>query len=238
MISCSSSLPSRSTSQPVSRLAARRCSSIVRRNERTSSSGGSSGARPSSTTKFSSCFFFLLRLRFGWEFCFCGCLGAPAPAEPDGSATWPFFLGGGLFFSRRFGFLVAGVALAVKSLRPEVAVYGVETRRAASYAAAVAAGAPTPFAIKPTLADGLAVATVGANAFAIAQAYCDGVFRVEEKDVAMAVLGLLENEKVVVEGAGATAVAALLPGSDGTGRLQRKGEAGEALKVVGWPRGL
>ena len=66
--------------------------------------------------------------------------------------------------------LLAGVALAVKSLRPEAAVYGVETRRAASYSAAVAAGAPVAFAIEPTLADGLAVATVGANAFAIAQA--------------------------------------------------------------------
>ena len=61
-------------------------------------------------------------------------------------------------------------------------------------------------------ADGLAVPTVGGNAFEVARAHTDEVVIVEESDVALSVLRLLENEKVIVEGGGATGLAAILPG--------------------------
>jgi len=118
--------------------------------------------------------------------------------------------------------LLAGVSLAVKTLRPETRVIGVEPRNCASFTAALAAGAPTECATTSTLADGLAVPTVGSNAFAVAREYTDDVCIVEESDVALAVLRLLENEKVTVEGGGATGLAAILPGGPYHEKVQGK----------------
>ena len=70
------------------------------------------------------------------------------------------------------GGLLAGVALAVKTLRPEIKVIAVEAENVASFSAALEAGKPTPIALHPTLADGLAIPQVGANAFAIARDPC------------------------------------------------------------------
>lgn len=106
--------------------------------------------------------------------------------------------------------LIAGVSLAVKTLRPNVQIIGVEARRAAGYTAALAAGKPVPVQISPSLADGLAVPQVGANAFSIARQHVDRVVLVEEHDIALAILRLVELEKSVVEGAGATPLAACL----------------------------
>ena len=106
--------------------------------------------------------------------------------------------------------LIAGVALAVKSVRPEVRIIGVEPKRAASYGPALDAGRPVPGRMLPTLADGLAVPMVGDNAYAIAAQYVDQVVQVDEHDIALAILRLTEMEKAVVEGAGAAGVAALL----------------------------
>ncbi|HTN77826.1 MAG TPA: threonine ammonia-lyase [Pirellulaceae bacterium] len=108
------------------------------------------------------------------------------------------------------GGLMAGVALAIKSLRPEVQVIGVEPAEAASFTAALAAGQPVPITPKPTLADGLAIAEVGAHAFEIARAHVDRVVSVSEEHIALAILRLMELEKAVVEGAGAASLAALL----------------------------
>ena len=108
--------------------------------------------------------------------------------------------------------LIAGIALAMKTLNPAVRVIGVEPTRCASYTAALAAGRPVKAETKPTLADGLAVPTVGPHAFSVARHWVDEVVQVDEKDVALAVLRLVENEKMVVEGGGATGLAALLPG--------------------------
>lgn len=108
--------------------------------------------------------------------------------------------------------LIAGVGLSVKSLNPRIEVIGVEPENAASFTAALAAGAPVTAEIRPTLADGLAVPMVGANAFAIARNVVDRVVTVGEHDIATAVLKLVEMEKAVVEGAGAAGVAALLGG--------------------------
>ena len=108
--------------------------------------------------------------------------------------------------------LIAGLGLAVKTMRPNTEIIGVEPERAASYSAALMQGEPVLTAIGPTLGDGLAVPTVGARAFEIARKFVDRVVSVEEATIALAILRLLELEKGVVEGAGASALAALISG--------------------------
>jgi threonine dehydratase len=108
--------------------------------------------------------------------------------------------------------LVAGMALALKTLKPKIQIIGVEPEHAAGFSAAVAAGEPVNCKISPTLADGLAVARVGANAFSIARELVDRTILVTEQDLARAVLRLMELEKSVVEGAGAAPLAACLAG--------------------------
>jgi threonine dehydratase len=108
--------------------------------------------------------------------------------------------------------LIAGVALAVKNLKPNVRVIGVEPERAASFTAALNAGRPLLIEMKPTLADGLAVPKVGDNAFAIARQLVDKTLLVTEHELALAILRLVELEKAVVEGAGAAPLAACLAG--------------------------
>jgi threonine dehydratase len=108
--------------------------------------------------------------------------------------------------------LIAGVALAVKSIRPAVAVIGVMAEHAASYEAARRAGRPVPITVSPTLADGLAVPQVGEHSFSLAQRHVDRTVIVTERAIALAVLRLVELEKAVVEGAGATPLAACLTG--------------------------
>ncbi len=108
--------------------------------------------------------------------------------------------------------LIAGVALAVKALKPDIEIIAVEPERAGSFAAALRAGKPIRIDVQATLADGLAVPLVGANAFAVAQSLVDRVVELHEHDIALAVLRLVEMEKAVVEGAGAAGVAALLAG--------------------------
>ena len=108
--------------------------------------------------------------------------------------------------------LIAGIALALKQLKPNVQIIGVEPERAASYTAALAAGRPVTIEMKPTLADGLSVPRVGENAFKLARGRIDRVVRVGEHDLARSVLRLMELEKAVVEGAGAAPLAACLAG--------------------------
>jgi len=108
--------------------------------------------------------------------------------------------------------LIAGVALALKTLKPEVKIIGVEPERAASFTAAMQAGKPMKVEMKPTLADGLSVPCVGENAFRIARQLVDKTLLVGEHEIALAILRLLELEKAVVEGAGAAPLAACLAG--------------------------
>ena len=110
------------------------------------------------------------------------------------------------------GGLIAGVAVAVKSLRPRVRIYGVESRSTGNFSAALRAGKPVNVARRPTLADGLATLTVGANAFALARGRVDRVVRVTEDWIALAILRMVELEKSVVEGAAATPLAAMMAG--------------------------
>ncbi|HWD37521.1 MAG TPA: threonine ammonia-lyase [Fimbriimonas sp.] len=112
--------------------------------------------------------------------------------------------------------LIAGVGLAVKTTHKHVRIVGVESHNAASFAEAIKAGHPVSTNLKPTLADGLAVPQVGSHAFEIAKRVVDDVVQVDEEQVAIAILRLLEIEKGVVEGAGATPLAAILgPGLPG-----------------------
>jgi threonine dehydratase len=108
------------------------------------------------------------------------------------------------------GGMIAGVALAVKSLRPEVRVIGVEPEHAACYSAALAAGEPVNVEVKPTLADGLAVSRVGPRAFEVARPLVDRVVTVGEADLAIAMLRMIELDKRIVEGAGAAPLAPFL----------------------------
>ena len=108
--------------------------------------------------------------------------------------------------------LIAGVALAVKSIMPKVHIIGVEPERAAGFTAALSAGHAVKAALQPTLADGLAVGKVGELAFATAAPRVDRVVTVSEEELALSMLRLVELEKSVVEGAGAAPLAACMSG--------------------------
>lgn len=108
------------------------------------------------------------------------------------------------------GGLAAGVALAIKETNPRVKVYGVEPENVASMRAAFANGGPATISGKPTIADGVAVKTVGATTYDVCRRYLDDIVTVDEEEIAEALLFLLEREKTVAEGAGAVPVAALL----------------------------
>ncbi|HJX25228.1 MAG TPA: threonine ammonia-lyase [Chthoniobacterales bacterium] len=108
--------------------------------------------------------------------------------------------------------LLAGVSLAIKTLRPKTKIVAVEGENVASFSAALEAGKPTKIAIHPTLADGLAIPQVGSNAFEIAKSLVDLTITVTEEQIALAILRLVELEKSVVEGAAATPLAACMSG--------------------------
>ena len=108
--------------------------------------------------------------------------------------------------------LLAGVSLAIKTLRPKAKVIAVEAENVASFSAALEAGKPTKIAMRPTLADGLAIPQVGANAFELAKENVDLTVIVTEEQIALAILRLVELEKSVVEGAAATPLAACMFG--------------------------
>ena len=108
--------------------------------------------------------------------------------------------------------LLAGVALAVKTLRPQTKIIAVEADHVASFSAALRAGKTTTIKMEPTLADGLAIPQVGANGFEIAKSRVDKTVTVTEEQIALAILRIVELEKGVVEGAAATPLAACLSG--------------------------
>lgn len=110
------------------------------------------------------------------------------------------------------GGLLAGVATAVKSVNPRVKIISAESEKAPGFLTSMKAGKPTVTECLPTLADGLAVPLVGGNAFATAAPLVDKIVSVSEEFIAIAILRLVEMEKAVVEGAGATGLAAILQG--------------------------
>jgi threonine dehydratase len=108
------------------------------------------------------------------------------------------------------GGLAGGVALAIKSLRPDIVVYGVEAKSVPSMRAALREGTPWQVSPAKTIADGIAVRCVSERTLSLASRFLDDVVAVDEPAIAEAILVLLEDEKTVVEGAGAVALAALL----------------------------
>src|SRR3954470_3161351 len=110
------------------------------------------------------------------------------------------------------GGLASGVAIAIKSSRPDVSVIGVEVETLASAVASLRAGRPVTLEPALTIADGIAVKCPGELTLALLRDWVDDVVTVPEDDVAEAMVLLMEKAKLVVEGAGAVGVAALLGG--------------------------
>jgi threonine dehydratase len=110
------------------------------------------------------------------------------------------------------GGLLAGIATVVKALRPEVRIIAVEPAAAAGFLAAYERAEPTTVRVASTLADGLAVARMGEKTFCLAAPLVDELVTVTEAEIAAAIALLARREGVVAEGAGATALAALLAG--------------------------
>jgi threonine dehydratase len=108
------------------------------------------------------------------------------------------------------GGLASGVAIALKSARPEIRVIGVQVATCAPFPASLTAGEPVAVDSALTIADGIAVKRPGAVTLPLIKRWVDEVVVVDEDDVGEAMVFLLERAKLVVEGAGAVGVAAVL----------------------------
>jgi threonine dehydratase len=108
------------------------------------------------------------------------------------------------------GGLLAGTAVAVRSLRPDAKIVGVQAEGAAAYPPSLAAGRPVPLPAMATMADGIAVGCPGDLPFALVCDHVDDVVTVSEESLSRALLLCLERAKLVVEPAGAAAVAAVM----------------------------
>ena len=108
------------------------------------------------------------------------------------------------------GGLIGGIACAIKESRPDIRIVGVQTSRLPSMAAAVEAHHPVTIDPATTIADGIAVRRAGDLTLPMVERYVDEIVTVDEDEIASAILMLLEREKTLAEGAGATALAALL----------------------------
>ncbi|WP_432831638.1 threonine ammonia-lyase [Dactylosporangium sp. CA-092794] len=110
------------------------------------------------------------------------------------------------------GGLIAGLAVAIKSVRPDVRIIGVQAADAAAFPVSLRAGRPVRLNSFGTIADGIAVGRPGDITFAHVAKLVDEVVTVSEEDISRALLMLLERGKLVVEPAGSVGVAALLAG--------------------------
>lgn len=108
------------------------------------------------------------------------------------------------------GGLISGVAFAIKSLNPNVKVYGVQASGAPSMLRSIADGKVEKLDEVSTIADGIAVKEPGDVTFQMCQKYVDGIVSVSEDEIAAAILALIEQQKLIAEGAGAVSVAAAM----------------------------
>ena len=108
------------------------------------------------------------------------------------------------------GGLISGVAFAIKSLRPDVKIYGVQAAGAASMFNAFRDHKYETLSSVNTFADGIAVKTPGENTYEMICKYVDDIVTVSEDEIATAILSLIEKQKLIAEGAGATPVAAAI----------------------------
>ena len=126
------------------------------------------------------------------------------------------------------GGLASGVAIAVKTARPDVEVIGVQAAAVAPYPESLRLGEPVAVASSLTIADGIAVKRPGGLTLELMSQWIDGIVLVDESEIAEAMFVLMERCKLVVEGAGAVAMAALL-----SGRIQSDGEGVTAAVLSG-----
>jgi threonine dehydratase len=108
------------------------------------------------------------------------------------------------------GGLLSGIAVAIKTQRPDVKVIGVQAEGAAAFPASLAAGHPVKLTSMSTMADGIAVGLPGEMTFATVRDLVDDVVTVSETSLSRAVLATLERAKLLAEPAGAAAVAAII----------------------------
>ncbi len=108
------------------------------------------------------------------------------------------------------GGLISGIAYTVKQIRPSVKVYGVQVAGAPSMFNSINNGEIECLSSVSTIADGIAVKKPGENTYALVKEYVDEIALVSDDEVASAILALVEKQKMIAEGAGATAVAAVM----------------------------
>ena len=108
------------------------------------------------------------------------------------------------------GGLISGVAFAIKSLRPDIKVYGVQATGAPSMLNSVAHSRIERLDSVSTIADGIAVKQPGDLTFELCQKYVDEIVSVNDDEISTAILALIEQHKMIAEGAGAVAVAAVM----------------------------
>lgn len=126
------------------------------------------------------------------------------------------------------GGICSGIAVALKALQPGVRVIGVEATAAPSASESRRHGRIVKIEASETLADGIAVKRVGEVTFPLLERWVDDIVLVDDEEIAHAILLLLEREKVLVEGAGAAGVAALL-----AGRVELRPDEATVLVVCG-----
>ncbi|MEO5839764.1 MAG: threonine ammonia-lyase [Acidimicrobiales bacterium] len=125
------------------------------------------------------------------------------------------------------GGLIAGIAAAIKSLRPKCRVVGVEAQGAASMRASLDAGAPRHLTSLATIADGIAVKSPSALTLAHAKAFVDDVVTVSDEEIGHALVTVLERMKSVIEPSGAAALAAVM-----ANKFPRKRRSGPTVVVL------
>ena len=108
------------------------------------------------------------------------------------------------------GGLISGVAFALKKLRPQIKVYGVQASGAPSMYNSIKSGKIERLPSVSTIADGIAVKEPGDNTFKLVSEYVDEIVTVTEDEISTAILTLIEQHKMIAEGAGATSIAAVM----------------------------
>ena len=108
------------------------------------------------------------------------------------------------------GGLISGIAYTAKQIRPSIKIYGVQVAGAPSMYNSIKSGEIKRLESVSTIADGIAVKQPGENTFAFVKEYVDDIALVSDDEVASAILALIEKQKMIAEGAGATAVAAVM----------------------------
>jgi threonine dehydratase len=122
------------------------------------------------------------------------------------------------------GGLISGIAYTIKTLNPRVKVYGVEAKGAPTMKNSIEHGAMEELPSVSTIADGIAVKKAGDLTYELCQKYVDEIVTVSDDEISAAILALMEQHKLVTEGAGAVAVAAAM-----FGKIDLKGKKAVCL---------